>query len=80
MKEKAFQELLQGIREMRLIMAGKRKPSRVFVFDRHGVRKMRKQLTDKDMPVGKLTRVKDFLPSPRKLAMPKSRRAKKRVL
>lgn len=31
---------------------------------------MRKRIRDKDMPVGKLTRVKDFLPPPEELALP----------
>jgi len=44
MKEKAFQELLQSVKEMREIMAGKRKPSRVFVFDRLEVKAIRKRL------------------------------------
>ena len=44
MKEKAFQELLQSIKDMREIMAGKRKPSRIFVFDRLEVKAIRKRL------------------------------------
>ena len=31
---------------------------------------MKTKKTDMDMPVGKLTRVKDFLPPPEKLVMP----------
>ena len=44
MKEKAFQELLESVRQARDIMAGKRKPSRVFVFDRLDVKAIRKRL------------------------------------
>ena len=44
MKEKAFQELLKGIDAIREIHAGKRKPSRVFVFNRLEVKAIRKRL------------------------------------
>ena len=44
MREKDFKELLQSIAEAREIMAGKRKPSRVFVFDRLEVKAIRKRL------------------------------------
>jgi predicted DNA binding CopG/RHH family protein len=37
------------------------------------MRKKKKQI-DPDMPVGKITRIKDFLPPPEKLVMPKSLR------
>ncbi|MBU4312399.1 MAG: BrnA antitoxin family protein [Candidatus Omnitrophica bacterium] len=33
---------------------------------------MRKDKIDPDMPIGKLTRVKDFLPPPEKLVFPKA--------
>lgn len=32
---------------------------------------MKKKQTDPDMPIGKITRIKDFLPPPEKLTMPK---------
>ena len=32
---------------------------------------MKTRKTDRDMPLGKLTRVKDFLPPPEKLIMPR---------
>ena len=44
MREKDFKELLQSIAEAREIMAGRRKPSRVFVFDRLEVKVIRKRL------------------------------------
>ena len=44
MREKEFRELLEGIKQAREIMAGKRKPSRVFVFDRLEVKSIRKRL------------------------------------
>ena len=44
MKEKAFKELLESIKQMKAIMAGKRKPSRVFVFNRLEVKAIRKRL------------------------------------
>jgi len=31
---------------------------------------MKKKISDKNMPIGKLTRIKDFLPPPEKLAIP----------
>ena len=31
---------------------------------------MKKKMIDRDMPIGKLTRVKDFLPPPSELAVP----------
>jgi len=31
---------------------------------------MRKKVTDREMPIGKLTRVKDFLPPPEELVLP----------
>ena len=44
MKEKTFQELLESIKQAKEIMAGTRKPSRVFVFDRLEVKAIRKRL------------------------------------
>ena len=44
MKEKAFNELLEGIDAIRAIHAGKRKPSRVIVFHRLEVKAIRKRL------------------------------------
>ena len=44
MREKDFRELLKAVKQAREIMAGKRKPSRVFVFDRLEVKAIRKRL------------------------------------
>ncbi len=44
MREKSFQELLKGIDAIREIHAGRRKPSRVFVFDHLEVKAIRKWL------------------------------------
>ena len=40
MKEKDFQKLVQGIKEMRAIMKGTMKPGRIFKFDPIEVKKM----------------------------------------
>ena len=72
-KEKAFKELLESIKQMKAIMAGKRKPSRVFVIEYDKATKTYKRWR-KDFPIGKLVRVKDFLPPPAKLIIPRKRK------
>ena len=44
MREKAFKELLESIKQAREIMAGKRRPSRIIVFRRLEVKAIRKRL------------------------------------
>ena len=43
MNEKEYERLLQGVKQMHEIMQGKRKPSRVFVFEAPDVREVRER-------------------------------------